>query len=367
MPNSARSSVFLYLVPAWLFACGSSVGGGPAGNTGGSAAGSSSGAAAGAGGSGAASTGAGSTAMGDAAVVGTQVWSAGTVISTDTTIGPGSVVTIQPGATVSVAAGVTLRIEGTLSGGAATGAHAVLAAASSAGGTWAGIVVASGATLDLTGVDLTGADTAIHVLAGALLARYDQGTITGASVPFSVDAGGELSTTGVTVAMPQGSSQVSGSFVASHLTYNSNGSEAIAAMDAAAKLSIEDSTFVGIGPVADMIVALGAASVHVAYSEITAAHCGFHFSPISAFDISYTNIHDNIFGFMLYGSSGPGPRTVTYSNVQNNSYAFDTSDANGPITFDHSYVTGTQNTGAGAVTETNVQAAAVPGTGPRGP
>jgi hypothetical protein len=133
-----------------------------------------------------------------------------------------------------------------------------------------------------------------------------------------------------------------------------------------ATLSIEDSTLHGSGPVADFLVSNGgAATFHVAHTEITNVHCAFHFDEITAFDISYTNIHDNAWGFMLYGSENTGTRTVSYSNVENNStYAYEAQGTNGPITFDHCYVSG-QTVPTSAVTETNAASAEVPGTGPR--
>src|SRR5579863_2401311 len=127
-----------------------------------------------------------------------QVWENGTVLSSNVTIGPGATVTIVSGAAISLASGVTIRVEGTLSGAAAMGAHASLSGPPA--NTWGGLFVANGGSLDLNGVDLVGADTAIHVAAGATMARYDDGSITGATVPFSVDVGGTLNTTGASVA-----------------------------------------------------------------------------------------------------------------------------------------------------------------------
>jgi hypothetical protein len=187
-------------------------------------------------------------------------------------------------------------------------------------------------------------------------------------VPFSVAAGGALTTKGSTVTNTQGGSQVAGAFTASHLDYDSNGNPGITTTNPAATLSVEDSTLHGAGPVADFLVSSGgAATFHVAYTDISNVHCAFHFDNITAFDISYTNIHGNAYGFMLYGSSGPttAMRTVSYSNVAGNTtYAYDTLGRNGPIQFDHCYVTGQTNPGK-AVTVTNAQMATVAGTGPR--
>ncbi|HEX3343677.1 MAG TPA: hypothetical protein VHS09_03850, partial [Polyangiaceae bacterium] len=89
------------------------------------------------------------------------------------------------------------------------------------------------------------------------------------------------------------------------------------------------------------------------------------FDAVDAFDVSYSNVETNSYGFMLYGSSGTGTRSVAYSNVDQNQIAYDTTSGNnGPIVFDHDYITGTQ-TPADAVSVTNASTAAVTGTGPR--
>jgi hypothetical protein len=272
-------------------------------------------------------------------------------------------VTIAPGATVNLAASAVINVDGTLTASSATGTHAKLT-----GSSWTGISVASGGTLTLDGVDITGASTALATLTGATDAEYDDGTITGSATPFNIAKGTTLGTKHATVTGTLGTSRVAGAFVASFLDYDSNGNEGITTIDPTATESIEDSKLHGSGPVADMVVsATGAASIHIAYTDITNVHCGFHFDAIDAFDVSYSNIETNSFGFMLYGSSGSGTRSVTYSNVDQNQIAYDTTSGNnGPITFDHDYITGTQNP-ADSVSVSNTATAAVTGTGPRAP
>lgn len=155
-------------------------------------------------------------------------------------------------------------------------------------------------------------------------------------------------------------------FTASYLDYDSNGHAGITTMDPTAQLSIEDSKLHGSGPTADFLVAsAGAAKFHVAYTTISNVHCGFHFDTVSEFDVSYSNVEGNAFGFMLYGSGGAGPFTVTYSNLySNSSYDYDTEGTNSPITFDHDYTADATNPGD-AVTTTNAQTAMITGTGPR--
>jgi len=97
-------------------------------------------------------------------------------------------------------------------------------------------------------------------------------------------------------------------------------------------------------------------------TEIYEVHCAFHFQPVNTFAISYANLHDNAFGFMLYGS-GPLGGSMTYSNdvAASGEFGFSVAGTNGPITFDHDYISD-NSTGAG-VTITNAATATVPGTG----
>jgi hypothetical protein len=293
-------------------------------------------------------------------ITGNVTWSDGEMLSQSVTIGSGATVTVSPGATINVSSGVTITVAGTLTASSTTKAATIN------GTGWKGIVVASGGTLNLTGVDISGAATAIDVQKGATMAEYDSGTINAATTPFNIESGGTFGTKSATVTGTLGSTSIAGSFTASKLTYNSNGNTGIVTTDPTAQLSIEDSTLQGTGPTGDMLVSQGgAAKFHVAYSTISNVHCGFHFDAVSEFDVSYVNDESNAFGFMLYGSSGSGPFTVTYSNIdQNSAYAYDTQGTNAPITFDHDYVTGMTNNGT-AVSVTNASNTAVTGTGPR--
>jgi len=291
--------------------------------------------------------------------LGTGTWTDGQTLSESVIIGAGATITIDPAATINVGAGVTITVQGTLTASSAT-THAKITGAS-----WTGIVVASGGTLNVDGVDLVNPGTAIDLQKGGT-GEYDDGTITAATTPFDVEAGGTLTTKHSTVAGTLGSTTISGSFTASYLDYDSNGHAGITTMDPTAQLSIEDSTLHGSGPVADFLVSgAGAAKFHIAYTNITNVHCAFHFDTVSEFDVSYSNMDGNAYGFMLYGSGGAGPFTVTYSNLYTNtSYDYDTEGTNSPITFDHDYTADATNPGD-AVTTTNAQTAMVTGTGPR--
>ena len=334
---------------------GSSSGSSSGGSSGGSSSGSSGGS-----GSGAASSSGASSSGGGATISADTTWADGQQVTGNTTIAAGVTVTIAPGATVTVGANALITVEGTLMASSATPKHAALT-----GTAWTGISVGSGGTLSLDGVDVTGAATALATLTGATKAEYDDGTITAATTPFNVAKGTTLGIKNGTVTGTKGTSQVAGSLVASYLDYDSNGNEGITTTDPTATESFEDCKLHGSGPTTDMVISgTGAASIHVAYTDISNVHCGFHFNTITAFDVSYTNVESNSYGFMLYGSTGTGTRSVTNSNIDQNTVAFDTEGSNGPITFDSDYITGTQTPGD-AVSVTNPKTAAVTGTGPR--
>jgi hypothetical protein len=115
-----------------------------------------------------------------------------------------------------------------------------------------------------------------------------------------------------------------------------------------------------------MLVSNSAAKFHVAYTNISHMHCGFHFNSLSEFDVSYVDDDSEAYGFMLYGSGGAGPFTVTYSNIYSNASAdYSTLGNNSPITFDHDYSPGTHDDPGSVVSVTNGQSSMVAGTGPR--
>lgn len=294
-------------------------------------------------------------------------WHDGMTIGSSVTIPAGETVTIDPGATITMGSGVTVTVDGTLTASSAT-THAKLT-----GSSWAGLVVSG--TLSLDGVDISGASAALDVKSGGK-GEYDDGTIGPSAAPFDVEGGGSLGMKHATISQAAGTCNIAGSFTADYLTYTGGGSgffDGFATTSPGAQLSIEDSTLTGPGPngpLHDMLTSAGgAAKFHVAYTNISNMHCGFHFGGLSEFDISYVNDDSNAYGFMLYGSSGAGPFTVSYSNIDDNGsngvWAYDAEGTNGPITFDHDYVNGMTADPANVVSVTNASSGKVSGTGPR--
>ena len=347
---------------------GSSSGNGASSGTSGSGAGSGT-TSPGTGGTGGTTPGGTGTPTGGASgtVSGDETWASGKQITGALVIAPGVTVTIDPGAAITVADGAKITVGGTLKGKSTAAAHAKLS-----GAAWGGVVVEQGGTLGLDGVDLVNAATALDVKGGNTAATFSGGVITAPTSPFSVAIGGRLAIDHSSVTGAKGMSSVGGAFTASYLDYDSNGNEGIAAIDASAVLTIDDSKLHGTSNSGgDMIVANNAASVHIAHSEISKCHCAFHFNAITSFDVSFMNVHDDSYGFMMYGSSTAGKRTVADSNFTTLASAgIDEAGTNGAIAVTNCYfnaVTGGNNVKLvdAQITVTSPAKAAVPGAGPR--
>jgi hypothetical protein len=209
------------------------------------------------------------------------------------------------------------------------------------------------------------------VKGGNTAATFSNGVITAPTAPFNIEVGGKLAIDHSAVTGSKGMTRVSGAFTASLLDYDSNGNEGIAAMDASAVIVIDDSKLHSTSNSGgDMIVASNAASIHVAHSEISKCHCAFHFTAITSFDVSFMNVHDDSYGFMMYGSANTGKRTVADSNFTTLAgMGIDEITGNGPISVTNCYF----NAGAGTnlhladaqVTVTSPAKATVAGAGPR--
>ena len=283
-------------------------------------------------------------------------WSGTKTLASSIVIAAGATVTVAPGAVITLPANALITVQGTLQS-TITGVHAKLTSSA-----WSGILVASGGKLALSGTDIVGAGTGIESMSPN--ATFANGAITGSAQPLLVDVGGTLSLTHAQV-VAAGQSVVKGALIASFLDYDKGGNEGIVTQDASASVSIEDSTLHGAGG-GDYIVADAGKLIHVAYTKISGAHCGFHFNAVDKYEIDHVTDNTNTWGAMLYGS-GLGPNTISYSNFVNTSWNLDLQGTNGPLTIDHSYIGGTAQTAykGAAPTITNVQTAAVPNAGPR--
>lgn len=293
----------------------------------------------------------------------TETWSDGKTITANVTIGAGNTVTIAPGAKITVSAGVAITVAGTLKA-TNNATHAALQAA--AGGTWDSLVVAKGGTLDVDSLDISGAGKGIWTQTGNTEAKFVNGVIT-ATQPFNMEAGSTLSVT-KSSATATAESAIAGTFNASYLTYDKGSAEGLYISDAAAKVTIIDSTLKGASG-GDYIVSGSSLSIDVEYTEISGSHCPFHFNNVGSFKIDHVSNNANAYGPMFYGSS-TGPNSISYSNLQDNTYDWDVQGTNAKLTIDHSYAPGktkvdTNNTTNKTVTVTNAATAAVPDAKPR--
>lgn len=261
-----------------------------------------------------------------------ETWEDGKTIDSALVIEPGIAVTIAPGAKINIAAKATITVQGTLKASSAD-AHATLGDGTAA---WGGIIVASGGTLALDGVDLKKAG--IHVQGGNADAKYSNGTIDGINAsakvaPFTVDKSGKITVAHATIRNPGQQTEIKGSFTATYLDYDEKDTHAIWASDPSAVVSIEDSKFFSTGSGGksggpDFLNGYGAKTFHVAYTDVTNAHCGFHFeSNLNAdIDIDHVTVHGVTNGADIWGSNASGTKTIKNSNFIDSSEGLDVQD-----------------------------------------
>jgi len=307
--------------------------------------------------SGGSSSGATSSSGGSSGTpVGNETWADGKQLTKSVEITAGSTVEITPGAKITCAPGVAITVKGTLSvkPGAA---HAKISCAS-----WNGIVVESGGTLDADGLDLENATTTITTRGGNLAAKLTNGIITSPNnTPFSMQPGSKLAITKSTIT--GGMSSIAGTFTASYMTYDKGTNEGLALADPAGTMTIADSVLKGSGG-GDYVVSQQGKLVHVEYTTIAGAHCGFHFDSVDKFEIDHVTDDTNSYGTMLYGS-GAGPNTISYSNFTNGTKDLDAQGTNGPIKVDHVHTGGKDSFSGVVPTITNKEANPVPNAKPR--
>jgi hypothetical protein len=278
---------------------------------------------------------------------GADTWADGTVLTGTVTIAKDAVVEIAAGARITCAEGSTLYVAGKIHARAAA-SHAKITCAR-----WAGLIVSGGGQADLEGVELENGLIGIATAVGALDSTFSEGVITNALKPFVVNSGSKLTvshvkaTTPATVPADQLSqSEIEGTFVASHLDYDSHHNEGITVRKAigAAKggdLDLQDSNIHGDNA-ADLVSAYDANHVKVAYTTLTGAHCGLHLQPAESFEIDHVTSDTDIYGITIYGS-GAGPNTVKSSNFTGSAAWIDFQGFDqGHIAFDTIYTNGNE-------------------------
>jgi len=236
------------------------------------------------------------------------IWNSQTQIKGTVTIPTGTVVTVAPRTVIQLSAGAQIIVNGEL-------------------------LAPSGLTL--TGKDWNG----LVVTGSATLSSFNE---SGAKTPFRVGPSGKLIIHGGTISGVNGSSAVEGLFIADGITYDKGDGAGINSSNGTADIRIDRSVLSGAGRNSgDFFGVYGAKSITLTNSQMTGAHCAFHVTGLQNMKLANDNIHDNAYGFMMYGSSTVGVRSITNTSITNNNFGFDEGSAstkNGPISISHSYI-----------------------------
>lgn len=74
---------------------------------------------------------------------------------------------------------------------------------------------------------------------------------------------------------------------------------------------------------------------------MTGSHCAFHVLGLTSMKLNNDTIHGNSYGFMMYGSSNSGSKSISNTSIKNNLVGFDEGSAsthNGVIMISHSAI-----------------------------
>lgn len=201
-------------------------------------------------------------------------------------------------------------------------------------------IVVKGELLAPAGLTLAGTNwSGLIVLGSATISAFNE---SGAKMPFQVAREGKLTIHGGTITGVNGSSEVEGQLIADGITYNKGSGIGISSNNGSADITIDHSSLLGAGRNSgDFFGIYGAKSITLTNSQMTGAHCAFHVMGLQNMKLNNDNIHDNSYGFMMYGSSTIGTRSITNTSIANNNFGFDEGGAstkNGVITISHSYI-----------------------------
>ncbi len=235
-------------------------------------------------------------------------WNSKTKISGVVTIPVGTVVTVAPGTKIKVGVGAE--------------------------------VVVLGQLLAPKGLTLTGSDwQGIVVKGSAVLADFVE---EGAHQPFHVIKGGSLKINGGDISGIKGPSLVDGTFTAKNLQYVKGTGDGITSSKTSGSISVDGGKFSGTARGQGDFFSLSAGqSLTVTNSSVTKVHCAFHITGLKNMQLDNVDIENNIYGFMMYGSSDAGVRTIKNTTITNNDFGFDESSSytkNGVITISNSYI-----------------------------
>lgn len=203
-----------------------------------------------------------------------------------------------------------------------------------------GKVIVLGQLLAPKGLTLTGSNWQGLVVNGsAVLTDFVE---KGARQSFYVAAGGSLDINGGDISGVKGASLVDGVFTAKNLKYVKGNGNGITSFRDSGSISVDGGTFSGPARGAGDFFSLSAGQLlKVTNSSITKVHCAFHIVGVKNMELDGVDIENNAFGFMMYGSSDAGVRTIKNTTITNNDFGFDEGSSgtkNGVITISNSYI-----------------------------
>lgn len=235
-------------------------------------------------------------------------WNSQTKITGTVTIPANTVVTVAPNTRIKVGAGAKVVVLGQL---------LAPKGLTLSGSNWQGLVVSGSAAL--TNFVEKGARESFYVTTGGTL-DINSGNISGV----------------------EGASRVDGTFTAKNLRYVKGSGDGITSSKDSGSISVDGGTFSGPARGAGDFFSFSAGQLlKITNSSITKVHCAFHVTGIKNMELDGVDIENTAYGFMMYGSSDTGVRTITNTTITNNDYGFDEGSnytKNGLITISNSYI-----------------------------
>jgi len=235
-------------------------------------------------------------------------WNSTTVLQGHVVIPVGQTVTVAPNTKITVPDGTLITVNGKLT--APDGL-------SLSGKSWGGLVV-------------TGE---------AVLTNFQE---SGATASFQVATSGSLTIHGGSISGVHGASTVEGSFVANSLHYDKGSGGGIDSNNGTGSITIDHSVLTGAGRnTGDFFELNSVKTIILSNSQMTGAHCAFHVLALKNMKLNHNSIYENSYGFMMYGSSTAGTKTIDNTTIRDNMVGFDegsSSTKNGSIIITHSLI-----------------------------
>ena len=235
-------------------------------------------------------------------------WNSQTKIDGEVIIPSGIVVTVAPGTKITAGTGGKIIVLGELR--APKGLTII-------GSNWEGLVISGSAVLT------------DFVEKGARQSLY-------------VTAGGSLKIIGGDISGVRGPSQIDGTLIAQNLRYDKGSGDGIISVKETGVISVDGGKFLGSARGAGDFFSFSAGqSLTVMNLSITKVHCAFHITGVKNMQLNNVVINNNAYGFMMYGSSDAGLKTIKNTTITNNDFGFDEGSSftkNGSINISNSYI-----------------------------